>query len=380
MAKGETDMTVNFCLRDLSRRLGRALVLGVTLLNPAVDGLADASDKVGVMTRDFVPREPFDWRAADQQVLKTTIWYPAVADAVEEPQWVGPPAVPLYSAGRAASGAPPAAGPRRPLILISHGNGGSALALAWFGTALAAQGYVVAAVDHPGNNARAGVTLEGLSFWWLRAVDLSAVTDAMLADQTFGAVVDPGRIGAAGHSLGGYTVIVIAGGITEPKRLDAFCSSPAADFSCAPPPDLGVRREERVARLQTDPDFRLRFNAAGKSYRDPRVRAVFAMAPGLGPVFTPDSLAQIAIPVATVTGSADTLVSLATVKALTKAIPGAELTVLEGAGHFVFFDACTLSGRIMLRSPCDDPDGIDRVAVQATTIKLAQAFFAANLR
>jgi predicted dienelactone hydrolase len=46
----------------------------------------------------------------------------------------------------------------------------------------------------------------------------------------------------------------------------------------------------------------LRSGEADNSYRDERVRAVFAMAPGLAPVFTLESLGKISIPVAIATG------------------------------------------------------------------------------
>jgi predicted dienelactone hydrolase len=53
-----------------------------------------------------------------------------------------------------------------------------------------------------------------------------------------------------------------------------------------------------LARLSSHPDFRRRYSEANNSYRDERVRAIFAMAPGLAPVFTPESLGKISIPVA----------------------------------------------------------------------------------
>jgi hypothetical protein len=65
--------------------------------------------------------------------------------------------------------------------------------LAWLGTALAAHGFVAVAVNHPGNNALEDLTVEGFSLWWLRAVDLSAVIDAVLDDKTFGSQIDPAR-------------------------------------------------------------------------------------------------------------------------------------------------------------------------------------------
>src|SRR5258707_11657816 len=74
--------------------------------------------------RDFIPTEPYDWRGPKTHALRAMMWYPAAADAREEPQWIGPPIVPFLSAGSAARDAAPAAGPRRPLILLSHGAGG----------------------------------------------------------------------------------------------------------------------------------------------------------------------------------------------------------------------------------------------------------------
>jgi predicted dienelactone hydrolase len=221
---------------------------------------ADAVFKVGVTTRDFIPAEPYDWRGAKTRALRVVVWYPSASDAREEPQWIGPSIVPFVSAGSAARDVALAAGPRRPLIVLSHGSGGMASGLAWLGTALAAHGFIVVAVNHPGNNALEDYTVEGFSLWWLRAVDLSAVIGAMLDDKTFGSQIDPALIGAAGHSLGGYTVIAVAGGITEPARLQTFCNSPAADSLCRPPPADSDMRQKRLARLSSDPDFRQRYS------------------------------------------------------------------------------------------------------------------------
>jgi len=342
---------------------------------------ADPALKAGVMTRNFLPAEPYDWRGAKTQALRAMIWYPAAADAREEPQWFGPPVIPYFSAGSAAPDAAPAMGPRRPLILLSHGFGGTASGLGWLGTALAVHGFIAVAVDHPGNNALEDSTVEGSSLFWLRAVDLSAVISAMLDDKVFGSQIDPARIGAAGHSLGGYTVIAVAGGITDPERLEAFCRSATADALCKPPPEMSDMRRRRLARLSSDSDFRQRYSQAHNSYRDERVRAVFAMAPGLGPIFTLESLGKISIPVGIVTGGADEITPPSSgAEALAKAIPHASLKIFPHASHFVFFGSCTWVGRVVLGAPCVDPDPTDRVAVQADTIRIALDFFTANLR
>jgi predicted dienelactone hydrolase len=359
------------------RFLAPWLVLLATL-NVASAG--DIAFKVGVATRDFIPAEPYDWRGAKTHAIRAMIWYPAAADARETPQWVGPPLVPFFSAGSAARDAEPAAGPRRPLVLLSHGFGGTASDLAWLGTALAAHGFVAAAINHPGNNGLEDTTAESYSLMWLRAVDLSAVIDALLDDKTFGSRIDPARIGAAGHSFGGYTVIAVAGGIADPARLQAFCGSGAADALCTSSPQASKMRQESSARLNSDPDFRQRYDRAGNSYRDERVRAVFAMAPGPGPVFVAESLGNISVPVAIVAGAADEIAPLASgAEVLSKAIPHATLKVLPRAGHFVFFGTCTAVGRVFIRAACSDRDGIDRDAIHAETIKLALDFFTVNL-
>jgi predicted dienelactone hydrolase len=235
----------------------------------------------------------------------------------------------LFSVGSAAPDAAPAVGARHPLILLSHGNGDMAASLGWLGTALAAHGFVAVAVNHPGNNVLEDYTVEGFSLCWLRATDLGAVIDAMLDDKTFASQIDPARIGAAGHSLGGYTVLASAGGITNPEQLQEFCRSPAADASCDARPPQPEMRRKTVLRLATDPDFRQRYGKSGNAYRDARIRAVFAMAPGPGHVFTAESLENISIPVAIVAGSADEIVpASAAAETYARAIPHATLKTL----------------------------------------------------
>jgi len=105
------------------------------------------------------------------------------------------------------------------------------MSMAWLGIELARHGFVAAAVNHPGNNATEPYTAQGFSTWWERARDLSVVIDCMLSDSKFGNRLDSHRIAAAGFSLGGYTMIEIAGGITEPEAFNQFCASSGADIS-----------------------------------------------------------------------------------------------------------------------------------------------------
>jgi predicted dienelactone hydrolase len=127
----------------------RRLALSLIFLAAVNVACAQEVFKVGVTTRDFIPAEPYDWRGA-AHALRATIWYPAASDAREQAQSIGPRFFPLIRAGNAAPDAAPANGALRPLILLSHGNGGRADLLAWFGAALAAHGFIAVAVNHPG--------------------------------------------------------------------------------------------------------------------------------------------------------------------------------------------------------------------------------------
>ncbi|KWV49904.1 hypothetical protein AS156_15395 [Bradyrhizobium macuxiense] len=133
----------------------------------------------------------------------------------------------------------------------------------------------------------------------------------MLVDKTFGSLVNPARIGAASHSLGGYTVLADAGGSSNPERCKCSAARPL------PTPHANRRRPlpscagRPLARMGVDPDFRQRYSEAGKSYRDERIRVAFAMAPGPGPIFARDSFEKISLPVAIVAGRADEIIPTA---------------------------------------------------------------------
>ena len=339
--------------------------------------------KVGIRYRTFTLNKPYNWRGAKTHGLITTVWYPAVPSAVEQSQWIGGPGKPLFSAGKAAPNSPMVSSPSRfPLIVLSHGTGGSAAMMAWLGTVLAAHGYIAAAVNHPGNNGYDGYTPEGFSTWWERARDLSTVIDELLAEPTWDSHTDCDRIGAAGFSLGGYTMIQIAGGITDVSAYNAFCRSVRADNICKSPPEFPDLVDQFNRLSTTDPEFKAALSHAGDSYHDPRIRAVFAMAPALGPAFTAPSLQKIAISVEIVAGAKDENVPIeSSAKYFAAQIPGAKLTVLPGnIGHYVFLDSCTEEGRKVLPLLCTDAPGVDRDAIHASSADMALAFFAQNLR
>ena len=113
-----------------------------------------------------------------------------------------------------AGGAGP--GPR-PLVVFSHYAGGHRRTATFLCTHLASHGYVVAGVDHSEVVAaelapRAGET-PGERRTRIDAVigsrvpDVRFLLDYLLDGQAGGVVLDARRVGLAGHSLGGWTVL-----------------------------------------------------------------------------------------------------------------------------------------------------------------------------
>ncbi len=322
------------------------------------------------------------WLPPDR-VLKAIVWYPADPVSVEVPQNIGPPDAPLFTAGRAALDARPAPSLQGfPLIALSHGSGGSAAQMAWLGASLAAHGYIAAAVDHPGNNSNGKYTVEGFTLWWERARDISVLIDRMLADSVFRERIDKKRIGAAGFSLGGYTMMLLAGAVSDPALFQSFCNGPRRGALCNDLPEFPGLNAEAAALAAKDPAYRASLARAGQSYRDPRIRAVFAIAPALGPAFSPQSLAAIRIPVDIVAGAADDIVPIAAnAEYFAGHIRGAKLTILPGGvAHYTFLDTCTQRGRETVVPFCRDQPGVDRDKVHAEVAAMAVAFFRKQLK
>ena len=357
------------------------LVLAITLMTGT--GAAQIERRptwpVGATNRRFVPNGAYNWRGAATHALITTVWYPAAAATRMAPQVLGPPDAPLFALGEWAVDAAPAGG-RFPLIVLSHGTGGSAEIMGWLASGLAQRGYVVAAVNHPGNNALEEYTAEGFLVWWERARDLTTVINFVLRDPAFSAALDPRRIGAIGFSLGGYTMFEIAGARTDPARFQEYCRSAEAE-GCADPPEFPNLFARWAGLQKSSPPLQAATRRAGDSYRDPRVRAAFAIAPALGPALIPDSLRRISIPIHILAGDADRVVpARANAQRLAQLTPGATSTSLPAAGHYTFLAACTDAGRRAQPQLCADAAGIDRDSIHQRTIDLAAAFFERTLK
>lgn len=230
--------------------------------------------------------------------------------------------------------AAPAENAKHPVIIFSHGLGGSRAIYGYFGRHMASHGYIVIAPTHAGSDTAAAVawmrTRAGRfgtdkkgqdqatkeQQGWLtssindpdnliaRPRDISFAIGQIAAHGVLGPIADMDRIGVAGHSFGAYTAMA-AGGMTV---------------------DL--------------PDIR---GGRAQSFRDPRVRAVLAMSPqGSGTMgISADAWNAMGVPVLCLTGTHDYGAggrSAAWRRQAFEAIHNVDdyLITISGAGHMTF--------------------------------------------
>lgn len=356
------------------------LVMGCTPARTAAQAPAP-SPVVGMDQRMIQDSSRRSWAGTGDRPVAVTLWYPADASADQRPVTIGPPDAPLFLAGSAARAVPPLPG-KRPLILLSHGTGGSALQLMWLGERLVRAGYLVAAVDHHGNTGAEDAYLpQGFILWWERARDISFALDRLLADPQWASRIDEKRIGAAGFSLGGYTTLLLAGARVDLDHYRRFCASPDRDATCESPPEMPDLHARFEALAQSDPALRASLGSAGLSFRDPRIRAAFLLAPVGANALSAESLRRIEVPVAIVVGEADRLAAPATnARAMAAAIADARLRIVPDAGHYVFLARCGEAALQRLGLLCRDAAPVDRAAVHRDAADEAVAFFTRAFR
>ena len=258
------------------------------------------------------------------------------------------------------------------LIVLSHGLGGSELVHSRLAEALAAHGYLVAALRHPGDNWMDGSLLKKTPerYFFERPRQVSRIIDALMADPTWKDRIARDakgpRIGALGHSAGGYTVLALAGGIPDLAQSNRHCREEGKD-------DPLFCRTGSSERPAVPPQ-------AGPPLKDDRVRAVVAMAP-VGVLFTAESLAKVQVPVAIYAGVKDRwLVPRFHAMWVAKNVSGAELHMVPNAWHFAFSDTPSFPIQTPDGDIAADPPGFDRAAFLKTLGPEIADFFDKTLK
>lgn len=111
------------------------------------------------------------------------------------------------------------------MVVISHGSGGSLLGHRDTAQFLAEHGYIVAALLHSRNNfadnAHAGTTQK----WADRPQHVSFALDTILQHTKFAKHSNQNKIAIIGHSAGGYTALVLLGGVPDTKYSRLHCQN-----------------------------------------------------------------------------------------------------------------------------------------------------------
>lgn len=347
----------------------------VGLLATAAMPTTSGSAAVGEQHRRIAQPSAALRNADHRPDLRVTIWYPA-AHGTPERSIDFPPDAPLFEVGSVAPDATFRDTPRHPVILLSHGFGGSARMMAWFGVALAERGYVVIAVDHPGNNGVDPATPAGAVLWWDRADDLKAAYAAVVVDPAFAPHVDRKRLGVAGFSIGGLTALVAGGARTDPERMIRFCRAHPEDGTCKPQLEFGLSNDDAIATLAS-PALVGERARAGADHALPGVRAVFAMAPVVQPL-TPASLRAMREPVVVVAGGDDVTVPAARHALVARSLlPNGRVEILPGVTHYSFLATCSATAKASL-PVCRD--ATDQVRAHRVAIEQAAALFDRKLK
>src|SRR5215204_2677042 len=194
-----------------------ALIIGGSMLPPAAR--ADQPDPsqpgpfaVGVTERSFTRASSTTGTA---RAITMVIWYPALTQAPGEGAF--------RFGGRLDAPSARESGPF-PVLLFSHGSGGTPWQSTFLTAHLASHGFVVIAPTHPGNTVKdcpaACLPLDNVAREAFldsaanRPADVSAALDQAIElstskDKVLEGLIDANRAGALGHSFGGWTALQV---------------------------------------------------------------------------------------------------------------------------------------------------------------------------
>ena len=173
------------------------------------------------------------------------------------------------------------------LVLLSHGTGASGRDLAWLAEPLAQAGFLVAAVDHHGNNWVDGYAAPGFVLVWERPADLRHALNFLERERR----ID--WVGTAGFSAGGYAAAALLGARLDAELLRLLVEGRLPDPAIPEYPGAF----EWLRRTTTPDTIGDLLKAAGSDQSDDRVRAAFLVCPGDGGMSSAASLRAVTRPV-----------------------------------------------------------------------------------
>ena len=326
--------------------------------------------QVGFKTGVCVDSHRLNWDGTGARPLAWTAWYPA------DESWVTH--VPLkkswFEKEPVAFNAPLARSNQRPpLVVLSHGTGATGEALEWLGFRPAQRGFVALAVNHHGNTGSEPYRPEGFLCMWERAADLSAILNEPSWRSSLR--VETGeKIFAAGFSAGAYTALLLAGARVAFSQFEPDNPQKAPIRGPREFPNL----LDELPRLYENPVFRMSWDRRRGDFSDPRIRAVFAIAPGRSVLgFSPESLQAINRPVYLIGGDGDNVAPpKQCCEWLFQNIPRCNYEILGGGvEHYTFLPKGSAIGREAASELFIDHDGLNRTVVHDDVAGKAAEFF-----
>jgi predicted dienelactone hydrolase len=258
--------------------------------------------------------------ASRKRPLTLDVWYPAKLAANQGESTIYKAtigATKFDMPGKAARDAALEAG-KFPMVIVSHGQAGSRYMMTYLTEHLASQGYVVAALDHTGSTYDDITQAAYISSLVDRPLDVLFSIDAVAKTITN---ADNSNVALMGYSYGGYTMLNASGIGLDKANLEAYCKSSNNEGPCFALPFF---------------DGLTAVRGSGVVKPDPRVKAVFVMAPYGIPWLSAKQLESSTVPLFVACGEAD---DIATYKRdsrtafTTAGTPNKYLLSLQAASH-----------------------------------------------
>ncbi len=222
----------------------------------------------------------------------------------------------------------PTAG-KYPVAVLSHGYRGNWRNENWLATMLAQSGYVVLAVDHPGSTSFDS-SPKAAAQWWQRPKDISRSLDWLFNSSRLQTFINKDDVTAIGHSLGGWTVMALAGAQFDRDQLKQEYKENPNPRITSLTPELGFDTPQ--------------IGEATSSLKDDRIKRVVSMDLGLARGFSKQSLKDLHVP-SLILGAGVDIGDLPQAQEsgfLAQYIPKSRQTyiVYRDAAHFSFMQLC----------------------------------------
>lgn len=225
-----------------------------------------------------------------------------------------------------------------PVIVISHGSGGSHLAYRTLAIHLAKNGYIVAIPEHPFNNRNNNEHADTIENMINRPEHIRLTIDAITSDHRWSQAAQKNKVALIGHSMGAYTALALSGGVPHTKH-----------------------------QIEHDPECKITLSQEITVEPDPRIKALVLFAPAAGWFLSAHALEKVKIPILIFSSEHDHITPLFHAEIIIKGVfnpAQVDHRIVKNGGHFSFLSPFPANMRNENFLPAQDPPGFDRVLFQ----------------